>query len=68
MFSQKLQKRFRLFGNIWYLIRGKKVYINFWGKMPSFPKKWSNVPPKQFFSFLKKYFFFFFFFFNNRVE
>ncbi len=21
-------------------------YINFWGKTPSFPKKWWNVPPK----------------------
>ncbi len=26
----------------------KKSYVNFWHKMPLFPKKMSKVPPKQF--------------------
>ncbi len=33
-----------------YLICNKKSYVNFWGKTPSFPKKFSNVPTKQFFT------------------
>ncbi len=39
-----------LFGNIQDVLCGKRSYINFWGKMTPFPKKWSNVPPKQFFT------------------
>ncbi len=33
---------------MYYVIRDKKGYFNFWGKEPPFPKKWSNVHPKQF--------------------
>ncbi len=32
-----------------YLICDKKDYVNVFGDMPSFPKKWSNVLPKEFF-------------------
>ncbi len=45
--------------NIWYLMRDKKVYIDFWRKTSLFAKKYSNAPPEQVFcSFLKRYRFF----------
>ncbi len=35
----RIAKKFLLFGNIQHQICGKRSYINFWSKAPSFPKK-----------------------------
>ncbi len=37
-----------------------KSYVNFWTKRPPFPKKLSNMPPKQFYTFSLKILGFFF--------
>ncbi len=53
LFSQKIQpflKKLLNNNGIRYLICDKKSYVNFWRKMPTFPKKLSNVPLKQFFT------------------